>query len=356
LIALRRVAFAEERTWTDSSGKNTINADLVDVQKNKVVLQQADGKQTVIPLKDLSEADRAYIKLHVASHNASSSKAADSSTAKIAQVAESFYSELRSETRDLARKLLTDKAQSMTKGPKSALAALPTPEPGNHSIRIGHPDIDGQVAAVPVQVKAGGTTHKTTLHLREVGDQWQVFALSAVYPDGEKSINFEAAAPAAASRLDALIGKPFALAGTTIVGEPLSATQFRDKVVLVDFWATWCGPCRAEIPNVLANYQQHHNDRFEVIAVSVDEDMDALKKFVADEKPPWTVLVDNYPGNQNSMAAQYQIASIPAFILIGRDGNVAAVNCRGELLGQKLTQILGQHPAKLGNLDIRLER
>jgi thiol-disulfide isomerase/thioredoxin len=356
LISLAKVAVAEERAWTDASGNNTITAELVDVQKNKVVLLQSDGKQIIVPLKDLSEADRDFVKSHAPNYATHNSKIVDGTNTQIAQVAQIFYDDLRTDARDIAHKALTAKAQSMTKGPKSPLAALPTPEPGNHAIRIGHPEIDGEVAAVPVQVKASGTVHKTTLHLRHDADSWQVFALSAVYPDGEKSINFEAAPPAAGSRLDALVGKPFALAGTTIAGQPLSASQYRDKVVLVDFWATWCGPCRAEIPNVLANYQEHHNDGFEVISVSVDEDVDALKKFVDDEKPPWTVLVDNFPGNQNSMAAKYQIASIPAFILVGKDGNVAAVNCRGDLLGQKLTEILGKPGAKVGSLDIRITR
>jgi thiol-disulfide isomerase/thioredoxin len=353
-LALIAVAAAEERTWTDASGKNTITADLVDVQKNKAVLRQSDGKETTVPLKDLSEADRAFVKAHPPAHDAHESKSADSA---LTQIVQSFYDDLRTEDRNVAHKALTTKAQLMTKGEKSVLASLPAPELGNHAIRIGHAEIDGDVAAVPVQVKAAGAVHKTTLHLRHEGDQWQVFALSAVYPDGEKSINFEAAAPArGASPLEALIGKPFSLAGMTTAGQPLDVSKYKGKVVLIDFWATWCGPCRAEMPNVLANYQKHHDDGFDVIGVSVDQDMTALKTFLADEKPPWTVLADNIPGNHNSMSDKYQIASIPAFILVGKDGKVAAVNCRGELLGQRLTQILGNARPKVGSLDVKLVR
>ena len=107
---------------------------------------------------------------------------------------------------------------------------------------------------------------------------------------------------------------------------------------------------------MLANYQKFNSDGFDVIAISVDDDMDALKTFVADEKPPWTVVADSYPGNKNSMAARFGVRSIPAFILVGANGKVAAVNCRGEQLGQKLTQILGGSRARVGSTDIRLVR
>ncbi|HEY4232496.1 MAG TPA: TlpA disulfide reductase family protein, partial [Lacipirellulaceae bacterium] len=289
LIARLQIAAAEERTWTDASGKS-MTAELVEVQKTKIVLRDADGKEITVPLKNLSEADRAFAKQHAAEHPAHDAKADDSA---LTAIAKTFYSELRTTDRDAARQTLTVKAQKLMKGEKSALAELPTPDAGNHAIRIGPAKLDGDVAEVPVQVRAGGTTHKTKLHLRHEDDQWRVFAVSADYPDGEKSLNFEAAAPArGTSPLADLVGKPFSLEGVTTHGQQLSVDQYKGKVVLVDFWATWCGPCRAEIPNVLANYQQRHNDGFDVIAVSVDEDMDALKSYVAEEKPPWTVVAD----------------------------------------------------------------
>jgi thiol-disulfide isomerase/thioredoxin len=117
--------------------------------------------------------------------------------------------------------------------------------------------------------------------------------------------------------------------------------QFAGKVVLIDFWATWCGPCRAEMPNILANYRQYRGLGFEVIAISVDRDLKELQKFVIQEQPPWTVVADHHPANRNHMGDRYGIRGIPAFILLGRDGKVAAVNCRGEQLGQKLAQLLG---------------
>ena len=98
--------------------------------------------------------------------------------------------------------------------------------------------------------------------------------------------------------------------------------------------------CRAEIPNIAQNWQQYHDAGFDVIAVSVDQDLNALQDFVAEEKPPWTVVADNHPRNKKSMAARYGIRGIPAFILVGTDGKVATVHCRGQRLGQSVGELL----------------
>jgi thiol-disulfide isomerase/thioredoxin len=277
----------------------------------------------------------------------------------VAEIAERFFAELRSQDREAARQTLTTRAQELMQGAQSPLAGLPSPEAGRRTIRVGRAKLDGTMAEIPVQVRAGGRMHKTKLHLRHEDDRWRVFALSATYPDGEKSINFEAELAAGGdSNVDPLAGlvaKPFELSGLTIDARRLDMSQYEGKIVLVDFWATWCGPCRAEIPNILANFQKHHNDGFDVIAVSVDQDIEALKTFVGTEKPPWAVVVDNYPGNRNSMAARYGIRAIPAFILVGQDGKVAAVNCRGKQLGQELARLTargGQGP-KVGSVTVK---
>ena len=110
--------------------------------------------------------------------------------------------------------------------------------------------------------------------------------MSATYPGGEKSINFEAeaAAEGEGDPLEALVGKPFQFSGVTVDGQPLDLSRYQGKVVLIDFWATWCGPCREEMPNIFANYQQHYKDGFEVIAVSVDQDLEALSEFVTKDE------------------------------------------------------------------------
>jgi thiol-disulfide isomerase/thioredoxin len=260
----------------------------------------------------------------------------------IAKIAATFYRDLRNEERSEALKILTDKAQKLIRDGASLLADLPRPDSGSRAIRVGRAAIEGEVAEVSVQVRADRRTHKTKLHLRREGDQWRVFAISAAYPDGEKSIDFEAdAEPAeAGDTLESLVGKPFDLEGYTPGGTPLDMAQYKGKVVLIDFWATWCGPCRAEIPNILESFREHHQEGFDVIAVSLDRDLDALARFLAEEKPPWTVVADAHPQNRNSMGAKYGIRGIPSFVLVGRDGRVAAVNCRGPSLGPVVAEAL----------------
>jgi len=267
---------------------------------------------------------------------------AETARKAISEVAKLFYADLRTEQRDQARLSLTQKAQEVMQDEKSPLALLPKPDASSKSIRPGRVKVDGKMAEIAVRVRAGGQLHKTKIHLRHEQDQWRVFAMSAAYPDGERSINFEAALPTGEKKdpFQELLGQTFHLKGHSIDGRPLDMSQFEGKVVLVDFWATWCGPCRAEFPNLLRNWDKHHDDGFEVIAISIDRDLSTLGKYMAAENPPWTVVADHSPKTQVPMATRYGVRSIPRFILLDRDGTVASVNCRGKRLGKQLAQLL----------------
>jgi len=281
-------------------------------------------------------------------------KIPDSSTSRaaITNLAKIFYADLRTQDRGHARQSLTQKAQEMMKTGKSPLAMLPTPDPGEKSIRPGRFRLDGNMAEIAVRVRAGGGLHKTKIHLRREQDEWRVFAMSATYPDGERSINFEAAASRGKRKnpFEQLVGKKFVLEGYHLNGRRLDMSQYKGKVVLVDFWATWCGPCRAEIPNILTNWKKHHDDGFEVVAISIDRDISALEKFVAADPPPWTVVADNSPKNRKTMAHKYGVRSIPRFILLDRSGKVASVNCRGKRLGRQLSRLLKDDSKNLSNV------
>ena len=138
-----------------------------------------------------------------------------------------------------------------------------------------------------------------------------------------------------------LPGNPMEIKGTLLDGTPFNQASLAGKVVLVDFWATWCGPCVAEIPNMLEQYAKYHDKGFEIVGVSLDEDRDALVQFVGEKKIPWPVLFEKSEGEgwQHPLATHYGITGIPQLILIGRDGNVITLNARGEKLGEKLAEL-----------------
>ncbi len=139
-------------------------------------------------------------------------------------------------------------------------------------------------------------------------------------------------------RLLSLTGKPMDIKGPLLDGTAFDLKSLAGKVVLVDFWATWCGPCVAEIPNVVEQYEKYHAKGFEVIGISLDDDREKVDAFVAEHKIPWPIIFAG-KGWEDPVAQFYGISGIPQMILIGRDGNVITLNARGERLGEQLVEL-----------------
>jgi len=121
-------------------------------------------------------------------------------------------------------------------------------------------------------------------------------------------------------------------------GKPVKFADFKGKYVLVDFWASWCGPCRAENPNVLKAYHQYKDKNFTVVGVSLDDKGDNWKKAIKDDAMPWTQVSD-LKGWNNEVSTYYGIRGIPSTLLIDPDGKIIAKDLRGEILNKKLEEL-----------------
>ena len=122
----------------------------------------------------------------------------------------------------------------------------------------------------------------------------------------------------------------------------MKLSGLRGKVVLLDFWASWCGPCRAENPNVVALYDKYKSKGFTVMSVSLDKDGDKWKQAIAKDQLTWPNHVSDLQGWSCAAAKKYQVSGIPFTVLIDRDGKIIQTKLRGAALDQELKRIFGE--------------
>lgn len=126
--------------------------------------------------------------------------------------------------------------------------------------------------------------------------------------------------------------QPFAFSAKALDGQTISPANYKGKVLLMDFWATWCGPCVASLPELQAAYKKYHAQGLEVVGISLDEDKSALTSFVKTNKMPWPQVFDGQ-GWKSAVPGVYGVRAIPFLLIVGRDGKIAAVNPRGKIEG-----------------------
>ncbi len=139
------------------------------------------------------------------------------------------------------------------------------------------------------------------------------------------------------------VGDTMDFAFTDLNGEDVDLATMQDKVILIDFWATWCGPCIASMPELKEAYASFHEKGFEIIGISLDENLGDLETFLSENEIPWPQYFDAQ-GGENELAQRYGIRRIPATFLVGKGGIIAAANLHGEALTAAIEKELTREP------------
>jgi thiol-disulfide isomerase/thioredoxin len=121
------------------------------------------------------------------------------------------------------------------------------------------------------------------------------------------------------------VGKtPPALDGQDLTGKPLDLSQYKGKVVLIDFWATWCQPCMMALPELIETYKTYHVAGFEIIGISLDQDKQALERLLKAQQIPWQIAFDGKAW-MGPNPRKFEVTAIPATFLLDRDGKIVLV-------------------------------
>ncbi len=188
------------------------------------------------------------------------------------------------------------------------------------------PETKSEASAITVLMAAEGIENGNgTL------EEWTKLADAQLkaYPDCKRNAVIQAKMQSTKALAD-LKSKPLDLKFTAVDGREVDLSKMAGKVVLIDFWATWCGPCVAEVPNVVKTYEKLHGKGFEIVGISLDQDKVKLESFTKEKNMAWAQYFDG-KGWQNEISTRYGINSIPAMWLVNKKGMVVSTSARGKL-------------------------
>jgi thiol-disulfide isomerase/thioredoxin len=161
------------------------------------------------------------------------------------------------------------------------------------------------------------------------GDAEKARSLAKEITEAKPDPEVQQAAQQLVAKLDR-VGKPLNIKFQAVDGRAVDVANLKGKVVLVDFWATWCGPCMAELPNLKATYEKLHEKGFEIVGISFDRDVNKLKQVVAQEKMTWPQYFDAEKEG-NKYGEEFGITGIPTMWLVDKKGVLRELNARDQL-------------------------
>jgi len=203
----------------------------------------------------------------------------------------------------------------------------------------------------PIQQDEAQLAHEAAMTASDINDDLAAVAYGELGAQLARSADKRIAALAAkmqgAARRLTLVGQKPDLEGKTVAGKPLDWAKYRGKTVLVQFWATWCGPCRAAISRIRPLYRAYHDKGFEVVGISVDKEREDLDAFLKDADLPWVIVADTDAigaEKDASMGTKYGVFGIPEMWLVDKEGKVLARGLDPDALAEALEKQYGPIP------------